>query len=507
MKNYFLVRPRRFGKSLLCSTLANLFGGKSKEVLFKDLWIGRSGVWDFEKEEHPVIHLDMSNAAGENLNVVDFEKDVKYMLEEIAISAGVQLRINENNIKQCLKILINMLKAKYKKPVVVIIDEYDKPILNLINEPTEMEAVRKSLQSFYSVLKPQEANLRLVFITGLYKFTEMSMFSTLNNLLDISLKFPAGTLVGYTESEIKEYFHDHIQAFKAKLNITDDDILMNELRERYNGYKFGLDMGDGKVSEPIYNPFAINHVFEFLEFIDEWNSSGSASILSKKLIEHGYRYESQLTTSAEELTSPCNSNDMSLTSLMYYGGYATIDKYDKETNKVVLKIPNKSINKYLARDYLKSKFSISSITEFERVAKEVHDVMILTPISEMGSSIEEITKSFDSVLNHFTYDVMNSEAAFRNIIDSVFKIGFHNVAHESHTKNGRMDTKIIEKARIFIIEYKYLEEASKALKQIRAKEYYAKYLSMNLPILLLGISLMIDEESKNRYIDIRYDSI
>jgi hypothetical protein len=391
--------------------------------------------------------------------------------------------------------------------VVIIIDEYDKPILDLINKPKEMEAVRDKLQSFYSVLKSEEVSLRLVFITGLYKFTEMSMFSTLNNLLDISLKLPAGTLVGYTESEIKEYFHDHIQALKSELNITDDDILMNELRDRYNGYRFGLNTANGKVSEAIYNPFAINHVFEDLELIDEWNLSGSASMLSKKLIEHGYSYESRLTTSVEELKSSCSPDDMSLTSLMYYGGYATVDKYDKETNKVVLKIPNKSINKYLARDYLKSKFSISSITEFERVAKEVHDVMILTPIGEMGSGIEEITKSFDSVLNHFTYDVMNSEAAFRNIIDCVFKIGFHDVVSELHTKNGRMDTIIIEKSRIFIIEYKYLEKASNALEQIRVKEYFAKYLSMNLPISLLGISLMIDEKSKNRYIEIRYDSI
>jgi len=121
--------------------------------------------------------------------------------------------------------------------------------------------------------------------------------------------------------------------------------------------------------------------------------------------------------------------------------------------------------------------------------------------------IEEITKSFDSVLNHFTYDVLNSEAAFRNIIDFLFKIGFHAVDHELHTKNGRMDTIIIEKSRIFIVEYKYLEEASVALEQIKAKEYYAKYLSMNLPILLLGISLMIDKESKNRYIEIRYGSV
>ena len=366
-----------------------------------------------------------------------------------------------------------------------------------------MEAVRESLQTFYSVLKSEELNLRLVFITGLYKFTEMSMFSTLNNLLDISMELPAGTLVGYTESEIKEYFGDHIKAFKLKLNIT-DDTLMNELRERYNGYRFGLDTGDGKMSEPIYNPFAINHVFRDLEFSDEWSLSGSASMLSKKLIEHGYRYESNLTTSVDHLKSSCKPSAMSLTSLMYYGGYATIDKYNKETSVLYLKIPNNSITKYLAQDYLSSTFSIPDTTKFEQDAKDVCNVMTLTPINEMGSKIEEIIKSFNNILNHFTYDIIKTEGAFRSILDTMFKLGFHNVAHEVQTKNGRIDTVIIEKSRIFIIEYKYKENASEELNQIIEKEYYAQYLSKNLPILLLGISLTINE-SKNRCIDIHYD--
>ena len=342
---YFLVRPRRFGKSLLCSTLSNFFGGKQKEVLFQDLWIGKSGLWDFEKEEHPVIHLDMSKAAGTDSNVNNFKIKVRSVLGKIARSAGVKLNCaSEGPIETFLQELIWSLEEKYNKPVVVIIDEYDKPILDLIDEPKEMEAVRKSLQTFYSVLKSEESNLRLVFITGLYKFTEMSMFSTLNNLIDISLKLSAGTLVGYTESEIKEYFCDHIQAFKAELKITDDDVLMNELRERYNGYRFGLDTASGTISEPIYNPFAINYVFEALQLSDEWSVSGSASMLSKKLIEHGYSYESMLTTSVDHLKSSCRPAEMSLTSLMYYGGYATIDKYDKATNDLYLKIPNKSIN-------------------------------------------------------------------------------------------------------------------------------------------------------------------
>jgi hypothetical protein len=410
------------------------------------------------------------------------------------------------------------LKQKYKKPVVVIIDEYDKPILDLINKPEEMEAVRESLQTFYSVLKSEEANLRLVFITGLYKFTEMSMFSTLNNLIDISLDLSAGTLVGYTESEIKEYFGDHIQALKAKMDIIDDDILMNKLREKYNGYRFGLDTANGKVSEQVYNPFEMNYVFDDLQVNNKWILSGSASMLSKKMIERGYRYESMLflTTYLYELKTSYPV-DVSERSLMYYGGYATIDKYNKDTNQVFLKIPNKSISADLARNYLKSMLETKfkqvdivhmKVREFERVAREVHDVMTLTPINEMGSKIEEIIKSFENVLNHYTHEseAISSEREFRNIIDSMLKLKFHNVAHEVETNNDRIDTVIIEKSRIFILQYKYKEKASTALKQIKEKEYYAQYLNTNLPILLLGISLREKkDESKTRYIDISYD--
>ena len=137
------------------------------------------------------------------------------MLVKVARSAGVELSCtSEDSIKEFLQELIWSLEEKYKKPVVIIIDEYDKPILDLIDEPKEMEEVRKSLQSFYAVLKSQEVNLRLVFITGLYKFTQTSMFSTLNNLRDLSLSLPAGTLVGYTENEIKENFRDRMKALK-----------------------------------------------------------------------------------------------------------------------------------------------------------------------------------------------------------------------------------------------------------------------------------------------------
>jgi Predicted AAA-ATPase len=166
-------------------------------------------------------------------------------------------------------------------------------------------------------------------------------------------------LVGYTESEVRVYFSKHIRALKAKLNIQDDDDddVMNRLRESYNGYRFGLDTADGKVSEPIYNPFAINYVFNDLQLIDNWSLSGSASMLSDKLVAAGYQYDSLLSTTVDAMKRSYQPSDMSLTSLMYYGGYATIDSYDKQSKKVILKIPNASIQKYLAENYLASIFS------------------------------------------------------------------------------------------------------------------------------------------------------
>jgi hypothetical protein len=280
---------------------------------------------------------------------------------------------------------------------------------------------------------------------------------------------------------------------------------MNELRERYNGYRFGLNTASGTISEPIYNPFAINYVFRGLQFSDEWSVSGSASMLSKKLIEQGYSYESMLTTSVIALEKSYKPSEMSLTSLMYFAGYATIDKYDKVTNDQYLKIPNKSINIYLARDYLESIFSTSDITPFDRLAKKIHHVMTVTPINEMDSKITEITKLLDNVLNYFPYGAMENEGDFRNAMDTMFKFRFNDVAQEIQTKNGRIDTVITENSRIFIIEYKYNATAFSALEQIKEKECYAHYLSTNLPILLFGISLRKKNKSKTRYIEISYD--
>jgi hypothetical protein len=322
------------------------------------------------------------------------------------------------------------------------------------------------------------------------------MFSNFNNLIDLTLSYRAGPLLGYTEEEIIENFGNQIEALKSELEITDDVIFMN---------RFGVNTSNGKLSEPIYNPFAINYVFSELQFTDDWSVSGSASLLSKKLIEVGRRYESEFSTTIQHLKISCKPSAMSKTTLMFYGGYATIDKYNIETNMLTLKIPNRSIEMYLDCNYLESMFDNTDTTDFEKLAKKLCKIMTKTPIHKMDSKIKKIQKYLDNILDYYVFKSLSSEVAFRNIIDTVLNIGFNDLSLESLTKNGQFDTLILGKSRIIMIEYKFNKKASAAIDQINRKEYFAKYMNRDLPILLFGISLMTDKKSKNRYIELSYD--
>jgi hypothetical protein len=450
----------------------------------------------------------MSKAAGQSSNVEKFENDVKEMLKVLALVNNISFEASEMaSISTFFRKLILKMKMKHNKPVVVIIDEYDKPILDLIKEPEKMEAVRKSLQSFYAVLKPQESNLRLVFITGLYRFTEMSMFSTLNNLKDISFNANAGTLVGYTESDVRAYFSKHIAALKTVLNAQDDEDVMDRLRKLYNGYRFGVSPSHGKVSESMYNPFLVNNIFDSLQVEDTWILSGSASMLLDQLVAVGSHYQTLLNTTLRELKTSYSPSDMSLESLMYYGGYSTIDSYDIKNSKVCLKVPNASIEKYLAKDYFKSIFTQPKLVKFNQKADEAVALLAETPVSEMESKIKEIEKKFDEVVSFYDYSMLSSEGNFQMLMDTIFKERFARVSSQVVTKDGRMDTVIFYDTRVFVIEFKFNKSSKEAIDQIHRKEYYMKpdIIGSKLPVMLLGINLQKEEGTKNVRIDISYE--
>jgi len=197
---------------------------------------------------------------------------------------------------------------------------------------------------------------------------------------------------------------------------------------------------------------------------------------------------------------------MSPTSLMYYGGYATIDSFEKETDEIVLKIPNASVKKYLAQNYLASIFSKTGPTSFEVTIKDIFKLLTQTPIPGMDSKIKEIEEKFDKLLSHYSYDALGNEDNFQNIMDTIFKTRFNQVLSQWRTKDGRLDTIVFHDSRIFVIEYKYNKSSEKALDQIHDKKYYddAIVMESKLPILLLGINLMKDA-SNNKHIKISYE--
>jgi hypothetical protein len=496
-KYCFFVRPRRFGKSLLCSTLANLFAGTAVKPLFKGLWIDQPGKWDFEQEQSPVIHLDMSSAAGTDPTKTNCKILIEDMLIEIAESYGVSIdSVEALDIQRYFSILIKRLKQKFKRNVVIIIDEYDKPILDLLDHPQKMEEVRAVLQTFYSVLKPQEYNIRLCFITGLMKFSETSMFSSLNNLNDLTFKYESGTLVGYTESELEKYFDIPLSSLSTTMAMSRSQ-LVQELKSRYDGYVFGIDTASSRFSEHIYNPFAINRVLDEQSIDDDyWGRSGSARKLAAIILEKSnssFSLTKFLTCSMIKLKSSTSPTNLDITSLLYYGGYATLDSYNPTTSNIQLRVPNETVSDNIKMDLIEELFGSENAktTNFANLLARFVAVLRTSDESTLAADLQEVLKQ---IIAEYPHANLNSESSFRNIIDTILKISFHDLLFEHHTIQGRSDTVIkiptgVNTMRILIIEYKYIGSALKALRQIKDMEYYVALRGPGVVLFGVGLSL------------------
>lgn len=361
-KYFFLARPRRFGKSLLCSTLSELFKGNREA--FKGLWIDSS---DWNWQPYPVINLDMSKVAAPTATAADTRKGIVDLLLSNAKKLGVADLVIDTPYLM-FKQLIAKAKEVTGKNVVVIIDEYDKPLLDVIDDTPHHIAIHKELSAFYSQLKPAEDDLQFVLITGVFKFTQTSIFSGLNNLNDITFDMPAAELVGYTEQEIRTFFADHLAALAEKNNISTEDMI-STLRKKYNGYKFGIDIGINTLSQGVYNPYALNYVFAEQQLLDKWFTSGSPTALIKKLAEKQFKAltPQALTIAFNRLNESCSPDDITTLSLLYYAGYVTLKNY--ADTKVTLDFPNS--NASLAYKMLLEHVTGVSISSTDRTVTEL----------------------------------------------------------------------------------------------------------------------------------------
>lgn len=328
-KFFFLSRPRRFGKSLLVSTFQSYFEGKKE--LFKGLTIEQL---EHEWNEYPVLHFDMSG--GKHMNKEQLNRYLLYILKSNEERFGVNTDSTDPNIR--LSNLINSIYQQTGKQVVVLIDEYDAPLLDVVHQEEDLGALRQIMRNFFSPLKLSEPYLRFVFITGITKFSQLSIFSELNNIKNISMDEPYAGICGITKDELLTQMSNDIDMLAAKLSLTREETI-NQLKENYDGYHFTIPGPD------VFNPYSLLNCFADGKLTAYWFASGTPTYL----IEMMRKFDMMPANIGQDIEADKGDFDAptetltTIIPLLYQSGYLTIKKYTPETDLYTLGIPNKEI--------------------------------------------------------------------------------------------------------------------------------------------------------------------
>jgi len=461
----FLSRPRRFGKSLFLDTLKEVFEGNKE--LFKGLYIYDK--YDFEP--HPVIKISW---AGYFKTLDSTKKVALTILRENQKKLDVYCE-EQTEPSSCFAELIRKTYEKYNKKVVILIDEYDKPIIDNIEDIEIAKQNREFLRGFYTVIKDSDAYVRFAFLTGVSKFSKVSIFSGLNNLVDISLNPKYYKICGYTHNNLLNEFKEHLEGAD-----------LEEVREWYNGYNF---LG----KEKVYNPFDILLFIDSgLEFNNYWFKTATPTFLIKLLEKRNYdviKFENLEV--GESILDSFDITKIKLESLLFQTGYLTIKKKKKvgRINKYILTFPNlevrSSFNDFLL-DYLTDDIYI----------KETSQDKLYTVLYEGNlEKLEEVLRSiYSSVPYHyFTKNKMYKYENYYVVVLYMYMAGLGlDVIPEDITNSGRIDLTVKLEDKTYIFEFKVSEE--KALEQIKDRKYYQKYLDSK-EIYIVGI--IFDDKEKN----------
>ncbi|MEM6319615.1 MAG: ATP-binding protein [Bacteroidota bacterium] len=457
---YFLSRPRRFGKSLFLSTLKEIFSGS--QDLFEGLYIYDK--WDFSKK-HPVIHISL--ATGFIGEVADFNRRLRFFLKEA--ERQLDIKIDTEDAAECLQELIWQAREKYQQKVVVLIDEYDKPILDNITKRDKARALRDELKVFYSVLKTNTAHLRFVFITGVSKFSKMSLFSGLNNIDDITLEERFGNICGYTHENLITYFGDYLQG-----------VDLNEVKAWYNGYNF--------FGEKVYNPYDILlFINKGFEFRNHWWQTGSPNFLIELLREKDYHAPDLLNyVASEEILNSFDVDTIELEPLLWQTGYLTIAKKVPSPfgMQYELTIPNKEVQTSL------TSLLITHLTG-ERMQKIQTQRKLVDVLQKADTkALKDLLISLFASIAHHNYtnnSIAHYEGYYASVIYAYLASLGYPIIPEDITNKGRIDLTLKLPDKTYIFEFKAVDAPTQsALQQIKERKYYQKY-DNDLPIYLVGI--------------------
>ncbi len=459
---YFLARPRRFGKSLLISTLEEIFKGHKE--LFQGLWLYDS---PYTWQTHPVIRVDFSQeSVNSKTALIDV---IKAYLQEIASDQGITLA--DGPYQRQLRWLIQQLATKNQ--VVILIDEYDKPIIDNLENLKVAQEIQEVLKDFYTVIKAMDQYIRFVFITGISKFSRVGVFSAMNNLTDLTQSPRFATMLGLTETEIKENFQPYISAFAQQENIS-ETTLLKRIRRWYNGFCF---VGN---SQQLYNPFSTLHLFYHQRFANYWFETGTPTFLIKLIKEQKYDVTQLNNLELREMAfSTYDLENLAVIPLLFQTGYLTIKAYEPTTRKYTLSYPN---------DEVEDAFLVHLLGAFSNVKQGLNEAYLWQLIDALEAQDLE---HFFEILNIFFANIdyqlyIKDEKYYQTIFYLIFLLLGLRVEAEVKTNRGRIDAVVELKAAIYIFEFKLDGNAEDALKQIKEKAYYQKYRSKDKPVTLVG---------------------
>jgi hypothetical protein len=470
---YSLSRPRRFGKSLTLSTIKCIYEGKKD--LFKGLWI--EDQWDWS-QTNPVVHIQFNNIGYLETGL---EHALSDTLKNQATAHGIVLERQGHG--QQLDELLQKLSTKTGRRVVLLIDEYDKPLIDYLEKdqlPTAFEHQR-ILKAFYGVIKSADPYIQFLMITGVSKFSKVSIFSDLNHLADITTHPKFSDLVGYTQIELEQTFGAWIDKTLAEHPEHTRETLLEEIRQWYNGYNW-------RGPHSVYNPFSILNFFSTGNFEDFWFKTGTPSFLIKKLKEAQYFNLNNLQASTALMESYTLDN-LEVRSLLFQTGYLTIRNYDQTLGLYTLDYPNREVEQALTNHLIGALLHRAS-------ADSISPVLLLRE-AFMSNNIEQAMFVINAMLKDVPSQLFqdSGERFYHALVHLHFRYLGLFLQSEVHTSDGRMDAVVQTPTHVYILEFKIDKSETTALKQIVDKRYADRYRSEGKQIVGIGIGFSTVQRS------------
>lgn len=472
-KYFFLSRPRRFGKSLLTSTLESYFAGERE--LFKGLAID-----ELEKDwtQYPVIHFDLSGA--KHMDKDRILRHLAFILTEQEKKLGITE--HPDDVSDRVSNLIVKAKEKTGKDVVMLIDEYDAPLLDVVHDEEKLDVLRNVMRDFYSPLKKYEPDLRFVFLTGITKFSQLSIFSELNNITNISMRRDYAGICGITKDEVNEQMSEDVDILASALNKTHDEVIA-ELTRYYDGYHFAWPSPD------IFNPFSLLSAFASKTIQPFWFSTGTPTYLLEMMKKFNFlpTQFKKMDAQATDFDAP-TENMTSIIPLLYQSGYLTIKDLDEMFGSYTLDIPNREVEIGLMKSFIPNYIMPNTLV--------VNNTAVNMARALYKGDMDKALQELQTFLGTVPYtDNTNYEGHYQQIFFIIFSLLGAWADVEVHTPRGRVDVVLTFMQRMYIIELKLNSSAEAAMAQINLKDYSSRFATCGYPVTKVAINF--DSETRN----------